>query len=43
VPTAAIVSLIDAGDSIDDVAEEFDCSPEQIKAAIQFEAQNRAA
>ncbi|OCQ95244.1 hypothetical protein AMR42_14150 [Limnothrix sp. PR1529] len=43
VPTAAIVSLIDAGDSIDDVADEFDCSPAQVKAAIQFEAQNRAA
>lgn len=43
VPTSAIVSLIDAGDSVDDVADEFDCSPEQIKAAIQFEAQNRAA
>ncbi|QFZ91273.2 DUF433 domain-containing protein [Synechococcus elongatus] len=43
VPTSAIVSLIDAGDSIDDVAEEFDCSPEQVRVAIQFEAQNRAA
>lgn len=43
VPTAAIVSLIDAGDEIEDVAEEFDCSPDQVKAAIQFEAQNRAA
>lgn len=43
VPTSAIVDLIDAGDSIDDVADEFDCTPEQVKAAIQFEAQNRAA
>lgn len=43
VPTAAIVSLIDAGDSIEDVADEFDCTLKQIKAAIQFEAQNRAA
>jgi uncharacterized protein (DUF433 family) len=43
VPTDAIVSLIDAGDSIEDVADEFDCTPKQVKAAIQFEAQNRAA
>lgn len=43
VPTSAIVSLIDAGDSVNDVADEFDCTPQQIKAAIQFEAQNRAA
>ncbi len=43
VPTKAIVSLIDAGDSIEDVADEFDCAPAQVKAAIQFEAQNRAA
>lgn len=43
VPTAAIVSLIDAGEEIKDVANEFDCTPEQVKAAIQFEAQNRAA
>jgi uncharacterized protein (DUF433 family) len=43
VPTAAIVSLIDAGDEIEAVADEFDCTPEQIRVAIQFEAQNRAA
>ncbi len=43
VPTRAIVSLIDAGDSIEDVADEFGCAPAQVKAAIQFETQNRAA
>lgn len=43
VPTSAIVDLIDAGDSIDDVADEFDCTPEQVIAAIQFETQSTAA
>ncbi|MCU0527810.1 MAG: DUF433 domain-containing protein [Elainella sp. Prado103] len=43
VPTTAIVDLIDAGDSIDDVADEFDCTPEQVIAAIQFETQSTAA
>jgi uncharacterized protein (DUF433 family) len=43
VPTATLVNLIDAGDEIEDVADEFDCTPDQVKAAIQFEAQNRAA
>lgn len=43
IPTATIVDLIDAGDEIEDVADEFDCTLEQVKAAIQFEAQNRAA
>ncbi|MGG6295967.1 DUF433 domain-containing protein [Leptolyngbya sp. AN02str] len=43
IPTASIVSLIDAGDEIEDVADEFDCTPAQVRAAIQFEAQNRAA
>lgn len=38
VPTAAIVSLIDAGDEIEDVADEFDCTPNQVKAAIRFES-----
>ena len=38
VPTAALVSLIDAGDEIEDVAYEFDCTPEQVKAAIRFES-----
>ncbi len=42
VPTATIVDLIDAGDEIEDVADEFDCTLEQVKAAIQFEAQNLA-
>jgi uncharacterized protein (DUF433 family) len=43
IPTANIVSLIDAGDEPEDVADEFGCTLEQVKAAIQFEAQNHAA
>jgi uncharacterized protein (DUF433 family) len=43
VPTSAITSLIDAGDSLIEVADEFDCTLEQVRAAIQFEARKRAA
>lgn len=43
VPTSAIVSLIDADDEIEDVADEFDCTPEQVKAAVRFESQQLAA
>ncbi len=38
VPTAAIASLYEAGDDISDIAEEFNCTSEQVKAAIQFES-----
>lgn len=38
VPTAAIASLYEAGDDISDIAEEFDCTSEQVKAAIRFES-----
>lgn len=43
VPTDIIAELYNAGDSIDDIAKEYDCTPLQIKAAIRFEFQNRAA
>jgi uncharacterized protein (DUF433 family) len=37
-PTAAIASLYEAGDDISDIAEEFNCTSEQVKAAIRFES-----
>lgn len=43
VPTAAIASLYEAGDEIEDIAYEFDCTPNQVKAAIQFESTSLAA
>ncbi|WP_404783410.1 DUF433 domain-containing protein [Altericista sp. CCNU0014] len=43
VPTDIIAELYNAGDSIDDIADEYDCTPLQIKAAIHFEPQYRAA
>jgi uncharacterized protein (DUF433 family) len=43
VPTDIIAELYNAGDSIDDIADEYDCTPIQIKAAIHFEPQDRAA
>jgi uncharacterized protein (DUF433 family) len=43
VPTGIIAELYNAGDSIDDIADEYDCTPLQIKAAIHFEPQYRAA
>ncbi|MBD2067344.1 DUF433 domain-containing protein [Leptolyngbya sp. FACHB-671] len=43
IPTDIIAELYNAGDSIEDIADEYDCTPLQIKTAIQFESQNRAA
>jgi uncharacterized protein (DUF433 family) len=43
VPTDIIAELYNAGDSINDIADEYDCTPHQIKTAIHFEFQNRAA
>jgi uncharacterized protein (DUF433 family) len=43
VPTDIIAELYNAGDSIDDIADEYDCTPLQIKTAIHFEPQLRAA
>jgi len=38
VPTAAIASLYEAGDDIEAIADEFDCTPDQVKTAIRFES-----
>lgn len=38
VPTGAIVDLYNAGDTIEDIAYEFDCTPSQVKEAIRFES-----
>ncbi len=43
VPTAAILNLYEAGDEIDEIASEFGCTPEQVKAAIRFESLPLAA
>ena len=43
ISTAAIVDLYEAGEDIEDIADEFDCTPDQIKAAIQFESLSQAA
>jgi uncharacterized protein (DUF433 family) len=43
VPTAIVAELYNAGDSIEAIADEYDCTPDQIKAAIQFEAEVYAA
>lgn len=43
VPTDIIAELYNAGDSIKDIAEEYSCTPNQIKTAIHFEMYNRAA
>jgi uncharacterized protein (DUF433 family) len=37
VPTSSIADLYEAGDDIEDIADEFDCTPEQVTAAIEFE------
>lgn len=42
VPTTSVADLYDAGDEIEAIADEFDCTPEQIKAAIQFESLSAA-
>ena len=43
VPTAAISDLYEAGDEIDEIASEFGCTSDQVKAAIQFESLPLAA
>ncbi|MGB8698054.1 MAG: DUF433 domain-containing protein [Thermosynechococcaceae cyanobacterium] len=43
VPTDIIAELYNAGDSIEDIADDYDCTPLQITAAIHFESQDRAA
>lgn len=43
VPTKIIVELYDAGDSMEDIAEDYDCQINQIEEAIRFESQLQAA
>ena len=43
VPTKIIAELYDAGDSIEDIAHEYDCTVDQIHTAIWFESQAQAA
>ncbi len=43
IPTNSIAELYEAGDEIEDIAYEFDCTPEQVKAAIKFEFLSLAA
>lgn len=43
IPTTSIADLYNAGEEIEDIAYEFDCSTEQVKAAIQFESLSLAA
>lgn len=43
VPTDVLADLYNAGDSIEDIADDYDCTSLQVKTAIQFESQKRAA
>ena len=43
VPTKVIAQLYDAGDSMEDIAEDYDCTVIQIEKAILFESQLQAA
>lgn len=43
VPTRIIAELYNAGDSIEDIADEYDCTPSQVFTAIQFESQSLTA
>lgn len=43
IPTASIVDLYEAGEEIPDIAQEFDCTLEEVRAAIRFESFGLAA
>lgn len=43
IPTDVLADLYNAGDSIEDIANDYGCTPLQVKTAIQFESQKRAA
>ena len=43
VPTKVIAQLYDAGDSMEDIADDYDCTIIQIEKAILFESQLQAA
>lgn len=42
-PTATIAELYEAGETIETIADEFNCKASQVKAAIQFESVSLAA
>jgi uncharacterized protein (DUF433 family) len=43
VPTKVVTQLYDAGDSIEDIASDYNCTQEQIEKAILFESNLQAA
>lgn len=43
VPTKIVTELYNAGDSIEDIAEDYNCTPGQIEKAILFESNLQAA
>ncbi|MBA3922018.1 MAG: DUF433 domain-containing protein [Nostocaceae cyanobacterium] len=43
IPTASLVDLYEAGEEIENIANEFDCTPDQVRAAIRFESLGLAA
>lgn len=43
IPTASLVDLYEGGEEIEDIANEFDCTPDQVRAAIRFESLGLAA
>jgi uncharacterized protein (DUF433 family) len=38
IPTAAVYQLFNAGDRIEDIAEEYDRDPSEIEAAVRYES-----
>ncbi|WP_228116447.1 DUF433 domain-containing protein [Limnospira indica] len=38
-----LTQLFDAGDSIEDIADDYNCQPWQIQQAILFESNSQAA
>lgn len=43
IPTKIVTQLFDAGDSIEDIADDYNCQPWQIQQAILFESNSQAA
>jgi len=43
VPTKIVTQRYDAGDSIEEIADDYNCQPSQVKDAIRFESYYRAA
>jgi uncharacterized protein (DUF433 family) len=43
IPTATLVDLYEAGEEIEDIANEFDCTSDQVRSAIRFESLGIAA